>query len=180
MVSTPPRARARILDAARNLFYRQGINNTGIDRVIADAAVAKASLYSCFGSKEALVGAYLKSLRDDFDQALRLRSESGSFTIDLPFDILGEALKKGQFYGCPFINALVEMPESNLVKQEVLAYRESVERFFSQASPNHPELTAQLVLIYDGVFAQCKVSPDVTHVITARKLARALVERAGK
>lgn len=181
MVSTPPqpRARTRILDSARQLFYRRGINNTGIDLVIADAAVAKASLYSCFESKEALVGAYLESLRKDFDEALRLRSESGPFTVDHPFDILEEALNKGDFYGCPFINALVEMPESELVKKEVLAYRDSVEAFFSQASTSNPKLTAQLVLIYDGVFAQCKVSPKVTHVVAARNLARELVVRAG-
>ncbi len=171
-----PRARARILEAARNLFYQRGINNTGIDRVIADAGVAKASLYSSFPSKEALVAAYLESLRKDFEEALRMRMESGPYTIDYPFDMLEDALKTGEFYGCPFINALVEMPTSEMVRREVLAYRKSVEDFFQHAVPSNPEITERLVLIYDGVFAQCKVTPNAHHVATARALAREVLD----
>src|SRR5436190_11548576 len=53
-------ARERLLAAADELFYREGINNVGIDRVIEHAGVAKASLYSNFGSKDELVRAYLQ------------------------------------------------------------------------------------------------------------------------
>jgi len=167
--------RERILDAARDLFYRRGINNTGIDLVIATAGVAKASLYSSFPSKEALVAAYLESLRKDFEEALRIRLESGPYSIDYPFDILENALNTEEFYGCPFINALVEMPTSEMVRREVLAYRTSVEDYFNRATPGKPELTEQLVLIYDGVFAQCTVIPDAQRVAVARKLARKLL-----
>src|SRR3954463_7462996 len=52
--------RERLLAAADELFYREGINNVGIDRLLEHAAVAKASLYSTFGSKEELVRAYLQ------------------------------------------------------------------------------------------------------------------------
>src|ERR1700729_754728 len=53
-------ARDRLLAAADELFYENGINLVGIDRVIEHAGVAKASLYDCFGSKEELIRAYLK------------------------------------------------------------------------------------------------------------------------
>src|SRR6201746_2513931 len=52
-------ARERLLEAANELFYREGVHSVGIDRVIEHAGVAKASLYNAFGSKEELVHAYL-------------------------------------------------------------------------------------------------------------------------
>jgi AcrR family transcriptional regulator len=167
------------LSSARRLFYQRGINNTGIDLVIADAAVAKASLYSAFTSKEALVAAYLESLRLDFEEALHLRSGTGSTTIDPLFDLLEVNLRGGEFHGCPFFNALVEMPTSEAVRREVLAYRQTVERFLLQASSGNHELTSRLVLIYDGVFVTCKINPAVKHVALARELAREVVEHSG-
>src|SRR5271154_5251583 len=58
-VKRPPRE--RLLDAANELFYAEGVQSVGIDRVIERAGVAKASLYSTFGSKEELVRAYLEA-----------------------------------------------------------------------------------------------------------------------
>src|SRR6201986_5035879 len=54
-------ARERLLQAANELFYEEGVHTVGIDRVIERAGVAKATLYSAFGSKEALIQAYLES-----------------------------------------------------------------------------------------------------------------------
>src|SRR6185503_17713307 len=53
-------ARERLLDAANELFYAEGVHTVGIDRVIERAGVAKASLYNTFGSKDELVRAYLE------------------------------------------------------------------------------------------------------------------------
>src|SRR6201996_7516811 len=59
---TPRRsARQRLLDAADELFYNEGVHTVGIDRIIEHAGVAKASLYNTFGSKDELVRAYLES-----------------------------------------------------------------------------------------------------------------------
>jgi len=57
-------ARERLLQAASELFYEEGVNTVGIDRVIERAGVAKASLYNTFGSKDELIHAYLKSRQD--------------------------------------------------------------------------------------------------------------------
>src|SRR5262245_38929851 len=59
-LSPRPSARKRILAAANELFYEEGIHSVGIDRVIERAGVAKASLYNTFGSKDELVRAYLE------------------------------------------------------------------------------------------------------------------------
>ncbi len=61
--TAPPRrsARQRLLDAADELFYEEGVQTVGIDRLIEHAGVAKASLYNTFRSKEELIRAYLES-----------------------------------------------------------------------------------------------------------------------
>ena len=59
-----PSARERLLAAADELFYEEGVHTVGIDRVIERAGVAKASLYNTFGSKDELVRAYLTSRHD--------------------------------------------------------------------------------------------------------------------
>ena len=59
--NTPRRsARERILAAASDLFYREGMQNVGIDRIIAESGVAKMSLYNNFKSKDELIAAYLE------------------------------------------------------------------------------------------------------------------------
>src|SRR5262245_65625833 len=59
-MSPRPSARDRLLDAANELFYAEGVHTVGIDRVIEHAGVAKATLYATFGSKDELVRAYLE------------------------------------------------------------------------------------------------------------------------
>src|ERR1700728_5472199 len=58
-------ARERLLAAADELFYEEGVNLVGIDRVIERAGVAKASLYDCFGSKEELIRSYLQQRHEE-------------------------------------------------------------------------------------------------------------------
>src|SRR5690348_13294799 len=70
--------RERLLDAASELFYAEGIQSVGIDRVIERAGVAKASLYSTFGSKEELVRAYL----DQRGERVMRRLRAGVDAVD--------------------------------------------------------------------------------------------------
>src|ERR1700754_3022130 len=96
-------ARERILAAANELFYREGVNTVGIDRVIERAGVAKASLYNTFGSKEELIRAYLASRHD----ARCARMTEKLERYDTPrarllgvFDVLGELFVESNFRGC--------------------------------------------------------------------------------
>jgi len=86
-------ARERLLAAADELFYENGINTVGIDRVIERAGVAKASLYDCFGSKDELVRSYLQAR----NEARRTRINERLSQYHTPeekilsiFDLLGE------------------------------------------------------------------------------------------
>src|SRR3978361_306551 len=109
--SLKPSARAPLLAAADELFYSEGVHTVGIDRVIERAGVAKASLYSTFGSKDELVRAYLEAR----DESRRLRVQAAGDRHTDPkarllavFDSLAKAVALPGFRGCAFANASAE------------------------------------------------------------------------
>src|SRR5438067_5940045 len=108
---TKPSPRERLLAAAAALFYAEGVHTVGIDRVIARAGVAKATLYSAFGSKDGLIRAYLDRRREAM--AERLTRQLARY--DTPrermlgvFEALGRSFALPGFHGCPFQNATAE------------------------------------------------------------------------
>src|SRR5262252_2818294 len=99
-------ARERLLAAANELFYEQGVHTVGIDRIIEKAGVAKASLYSTFGSKEALVRAYLAGRHEARQKRLLQKLERYTTPRDRllgVFDVLREVVVESQFRGCAFM-----------------------------------------------------------------------------
>jgi AcrR family transcriptional regulator len=168
-------ARQKILVTAAKLFYERGINSTGIDLIIAEANVAKASLYNNFDSKEHLVSKYLEMLRATFSTRLEAAILSRGKLVEIPFDLLEEIVVEGEFFGCPFTNALTELPESALVRAEVTKYRDEVLNYFADVSS--PDTAQKLMLVYDGVFTSCKLDPDRKSVAIARNLARQLTDQ---
>lgn len=172
-------ARERILTTARALFYSRGINATGIDLIVEEAHIAKASLYHHFSSKEQLVTAYLADLRTQFEVALEREVSTRGNDVSIPFDFLDQALVTGEFFGCPFTNALTEMPTSAPIINEVRKYRDRVFDFFTSAVDGDVVLAEDLMLIYDGLFTSCKLDPDRRRVCGARDLALRLANQAG-
>jgi AcrR family transcriptional regulator len=160
-------ARERILATASLLFYRQGINRTGIDQIIAESGVAKASFYHSFRSKELLIVEYLTT-----EAAAATEFLSGKAGVMAPFDFLEMTIRRGEFMGCPFANALAELPHSVLIAEAVTAYRKTISDYFS-AQVTSAGATRQLMLLYDGAFLACKLDKPA-EVLNA---ARALVER---
>src|SRR5690349_22685785 len=73
--SRRPSPRERLLEAADELFYAEGVHSVGIDRVIERADVARASLYSTFGSKDQLIRASLERRMDLQQERLRAAAE---------------------------------------------------------------------------------------------------------
>src|SRR6201990_130171 len=110
--------RERLLAAANELFYAEGVNTVGIDRVIERAGVAKASLYSTFGSKDELVRAYLAA-RATARQS-RVLEHIARYTdprekILSIFDLLGEMSADPSYRGCAFMRAGAEAPEGGTI-----------------------------------------------------------------
>ena len=144
--------------AADELFYAEGVQTVGIDRIIERAGVAKASLYNLFGSKEALVAAYLASRHDR--TAGGLTEATGK--VDDPrrkilavFAAQAQQLGQPDFNGCAFIAACTEAPPGGLVEQAADQFRAWIRALFTdlaeQAGAADPaSLGRQLHLVYDG------------------------------
>lgn len=105
-------ARERLLQTASRLFYDQGIRATGIDQIIAEAGVAKMSLYRHFPAKEDLVAAYLKRRHErwmaDFRDGLRQYQLQGIAAPAAVALVLKTWFAQPDFRGCAFLNALAE------------------------------------------------------------------------
>jgi AcrR family transcriptional regulator len=179
-------AKERLLAAADELFYAEGVHTVGVDRVIEQAGVAKASLYSTFGSKEELVRAYLQGRHD----ARRERILTGLAPFHDPrerllgvFDVLAETTASPAFRGCAFYNASAEAPPGGAIERVCDNNRAWTRDLFVElardAGAADPDaLAAQLVILYDGtsVGARMDRRPDVA--ATARTVAAALLDAA--
>ena len=101
-----PSARDRLLEAANELFYDEGVHTVGIDRVIERAGVAKASLYNTFGSKDELVRAYLEGRHARITARITRYLERYSDPRDRllgVFEAQGELFAEPGYRGCAFV-----------------------------------------------------------------------------
>ena len=186
LTASKPSARERLLAAADELFYAEGVHTVGIDRVIERAGVAKASLYSTFGSKEGLIKAYLEGRHE----RRRARLRAGLERYDNPrdrllgvFDVLAEMAASPGFRGCAFYNASAESPPGGPVQEVSDTSRAWVRSLLVElardAGARDPEaLGAQLVLLYDGSAVGARMDRNPAAAATARTVAATLLDAA--
>jgi len=180
-------ARERLLAAADDLFYREGVHVVGIDRVIERAGVAKASLYNTFGSKDELVRAYLEGRH----RAIAERVTGGLAAYPTPrakilgvFDIQGQRYAEPTFRGCPFVAATAEAPPESPAVAAADGYRAWVRGLFTdlarEAGAADPEtLGRQLHMLYDGTAISARMDHDAAAAVAAgRAMATTLVDAA--
>ncbi|MFD9093263.1 TetR/AcrR family transcriptional regulator [Streptomyces collinus] len=121
-------ARARLLDTATRIFYAEGIHSVGVDRIIAEAQVTRATLYRHFKGKEELILSYLqqadRGIRGQV-AALRAQGLSAPDTVRAVSRSIAEGIQSAGFRGCAFLNAAAEYPApEHPVHQAVLAHRQ--------------------------------------------------------
>jgi AcrR family transcriptional regulator len=176
-------ARDRLLAAANELFYKEGIHTVGIDRVIEKAGVAKASLYSTFGSKDELIRAYLQGRQE----ARVKRITAALELVDSPrakilaiFDALAASSALPSFRGCAFVNASAEGPASKVpalcVDSRAWLRSLFVELARDAGAKDPDTLGRQLAIIYDGAMVSASVDRDVTAAETAKAVAATLLD----
>jgi AcrR family transcriptional regulator len=180
-------ARDRLLDAANELFYAEGVQTVGIDRIIERAGVAKASLYNLFGSKEGLVAAYLASRHDltvtRLTEAIEQVDEPRQKILAV-FDAQAQQYQQPDFNGCAFIAASTEAPSRGLIEQAADQFRAWVRAMFTDlaeqaGAPNPINLGRQLHLIYDGAGLAGRMDHhDPAIAPSARGAVEALLEAA--
>ena len=179
-------ARERLLAAADKLFYEEGVNTVGIDRVIEEAGVAKATLYSSFGSKEGLIVAYLRGRLE----RRQSRTMHALETIHAPrdrilavFDVLDSFIREPGFNGCAFMNASAESHADSAVQRAAQKSRAWTLSLFTELAHGvgaaDPEgLAQQLVLLYDGALVSSRMDLDLDAAIIAKTTAATLLDAA--
>jgi AcrR family transcriptional regulator len=179
-------ARQRLLAAADELFYREGVRTVGIDWVIEHAGVAKATLYKAFGSKEELIRAYLSrrlARRQERVSAFLARHDDPREKILAVFDSQAEVFDRPDFRGCAFINASAEAPPGSAAEDVATEIRRWTRGLFrglaAQAGAARPDdLARQLHLVYDGASVGAQLDHDPGTATFARDAAAALLTAA--
>jgi AcrR family transcriptional regulator len=173
-------ARQRILDTASSLFYELGTRNVGVDRVIAESGVAKATLYAHFPSKDDLIVAYLQKA----DRAWRgkLEAAAAAAGADPRDQLVGlfDALQTAGARGCAFLNTAAEAPGTpghEVTKEHKARVRMWVRDLARRAgAPQPSELARALTLLLDGALAAGTLDDGPAAAQSARAAARALVD----
>jgi AcrR family transcriptional regulator len=124
----PSEARSRLLSTASRIFYAEGIHAVGIDRIVAEAQVTRATLYRHFPGKEDLVLAHLtaadQAIRDQVDAAVAAGLPAADTLRAISAAIAG-GIRSAGFRGCVFLNAAAEYPDpEHPVHRAVLAHRQ--------------------------------------------------------
>ncbi len=180
-------AKARILDAADDLFYTEGIHAVGIDRVIARAGVAKGSLYYSFTGKDELVCEYLAHRHGMWAERISAGIEEHTDPrerILAVYDVLGALFAQPDYRGCAFVNATAEAAPDSVEAQAATTFRAWVHDLFldlaTDAGATDPKQLAQpLVLLYDGAVATSQMDNAPEAARTARHTAELVLDNAG-
>ena len=157
--------RDRLLGAADRLFYREGVRAVGIDRVLAEAEAAKASLYQHFGCKDQLVASYLERRTAD------ARAKIEAYLADTPasqralkfFDWVVEWAESKEFRGCPLQHTVSELTDAAHPARAIAHGQREwfAERFLEwtkAAGVKDPKVTARaLVVLFDGAVAGSEI-----------------------
>lgn len=183
MTATKTRpARERLIDASIRLFGVGGIRATGIDRLLAEAGVAKMSLYKHFAGKDALVVAALRRRDEMFRETFRAMVETrrGARARLLGvFDGLEKWFSRPGFRGCPFLNAAAELPEggceARLVIAEHKAWVHGQLRELAREAGAGEGLADQLMLLFEGAIARAYVTGDARVAREAKRAAEVLL-----
>ncbi|MER7725342.1 TetR/AcrR family transcriptional regulator [Streptomyces sp. NPDC096323] len=155
-------ARAKLLSTATRIFYAEGIHSVGVDRIVTEAQVTRATLYRHFAGKEELVLAYLdladRGIRAQIGEA-RESDEPAVDKIRAVGRTIAEGIRSPGFRGCAFLNAAAEYPDpAHPIHQAVLAHRQwfldTVTELLAQAGFASPAAAGRhLVMLRDGAMA---------------------------
>jgi AcrR family transcriptional regulator len=179
-------AKERILHAADDLFYNEGIHTVGIDRVIAHAGVAKGSLYYSFTGKDELVHEYLTHRHGTWAERVTAGIEAHTdprARILAVYDVLGALFAQPDYRGCAFMNAIGEAAPDGVEARAATTFRAWVHMLFldlaTDTDADDPkQLADTLVLLYDGAVATAQMDQAPEAARTARRAAELVLDDA--
>ncbi|MCA9178729.1 MAG: TetR/AcrR family transcriptional regulator [Planctomycetales bacterium] len=166
-------ARQRIVETAERLFYAEGVRAVGIDRIIAEAEVAKMTLYNHFPSKDDLILAVLQYREEKFDALfekwMQKHVKAGMNRLEAFFAALKDWFKSPGFRGCMFINSCAELADAN----------HAGSKFAAQHKDRFHEMQKQIINECAGAKAAESLAPAISLMVEGA-IVTAVMERSAK
>jgi AcrR family transcriptional regulator len=161
MTSELETPKERLLSTASRLFYNEGIHSVGVDRLVTEAQVTRATFYRHYPGKDALVEAYLRAKHAELEAAVTdfTAEDDARAALDALLEFIGYNVSLPNFRGCNFINAAAEFPDpSSPVRVAIDEHRQwflkTVTALAARLGHPDPIQAGQtLVLLRDGAFA---------------------------
>lgn len=184
-------ARQRIVETAERLFYAEGVRAVGIDRIIAEAGVAKMSLYNHFASKDALILATLEYREQKFDALfekwMTKHAKTGLNRLEAFFAALKDWFKSSGFRGCMFINACAELADADHEGSKFSAghkerFHQMLKRTIAETAGEQvaEEISPAIALLVEGAITTAVMQQSPKPADVAKAAALALVGKIKK
>lgn len=175
--------RQRLLDTAEHLFYTRGIQAVGVEQLVTQAGVTRATFYRHFSSKDGLVVAYLEARGARVTDAVAaiLAAHRGRDALLAIMDMIGDTLCRPGFRGCGFLNAAAEYPDpTHPVRVRIAEHRRwfhgVLRSVVHDAGHPDPERVARtLVILRDGAMVGADLDDPRTIRATLREAAENLL-----
>lgn len=178
--------REHILATASSLFRSRGINATGVDTIVAEAGIAKMTLYKYFQTKEDLIMEVISLRSREFYEWLSTRVTKGNSDPELKvnglFDGIEEWLKNPECNGLAFIKASAEFPQTDSPINQLSVnlaeeFRSYLIKFATDVGAKQPEsLGQQLSMLIEGAILSAQLSHDYQSLKFAREAALLLIK----
>jgi len=180
-------ARQRIVVTAERLFYAEGVRSVGIDRIIAEAEVAKMTLYNHFSSKDDLILGVLKYREEKFDRMFKRWMErhvkKGLDRLEAFFAALKDWFESPGFRGCAFINAVVELADPRHAASQFSAehkerFHEMLKEIITATRGKKASSAAPAIaLMVEGSIVTAVMQQSSDSAVVAKEAAMALVSK---
>lgn len=178
--------KAHLVSVAQSLFNQHGYHAVGVDQIIAEAGVAKTTLYRHFPSKEDLIVAVLRKIDEQGRDAMRemVENQDRQSPLLATFDFFEQWFASPEFFGCPFLGAAKEYcdpaspirQEAAVHKRLVLAYLEDLARREGYRDPRR--VADDINLLHEGATAVAQITGDPRAARRAKEAAKRLLAAA--
>lgn len=168
----------RLIDTASRLFHQQGYNSTGINQIISEANVAKASFYQHFKSKDDLCLAFLNARHDYWMAELMAfcsESKDSKESILNAFDFIAYINEKEDFRGCSFLNILSEISkEQEAILSVIQAHKNDLRKVFEKELDDEL-LSAHVYLLFESSIIESQLFKSNELVLKSKKIINSLI-----
>ena len=168
----------RILDKAFILFHKQGYNSTGINQIIEEAKVAKASFYQHFKAKEDLCVAFLNQRHEYWFCELEKfasKEKNQKSKIEASFDFLIYMNEKENFRGCSFLNLLSEIPSDNTKVLSVIQNHKSDLRNYFRNFIENELMADHIYLLFESCIIESQLFRSNDLIEQSKKIIKTLI-----